>query len=93
MARGGLDVAALNAMQADVMARVARGDTASRRSPMRADNRARQELLTELATVEAALRRARPPALVLHREKLIDALLGGFINATVDVRRQLEDAE
>jgi hypothetical protein len=58
-----------------------------------ADNRARHELLTELATVEAALRRARPPALVLHREKLVDALLGGFVNATVDVIRKLEDAE
>lgn len=64
----------------------------SDRAADRAD-RARLELLRELAAVEAALRRAREPAIVLDLENFIDALLDGFSATTKNVVKQLRGEE
>ena len=64
----------------------------SNRGTNRAD-RARLELLRELAALEVTLRRAREPAIVLDLENFIDALLDGFGATAKNVVKQLRGEE
>ena len=73
---------------------MARGGLPTYSESHAADNRARHELSDRACHRGGGLAAGDGlQRVVLHREKLVDALLGGFVNATVDVIRKLEDAE